>query len=62
MEKSGKDDALSADSAVMEVSREFGIPVISIGNLDDLFAYIQHEPQLAQYKDAVSAYRTRYGV
>jgi orotate phosphoribosyltransferase len=65
MEKSGKDGALSANSAVQEVSREFGIPVISIANLDDLFGYLSAEgadPHQAQYKDAVAAYRTRYGV
>jgi orotate phosphoribosyltransferase len=65
MERSGADDALSANSAVQEVSREFGIPVISIANLDDLFTYLNAQsadPQLAQYKEAVSAYRTRYGV
>ena len=65
MERSGKDDALSASSAVQEVSREFGIPVISIANLDDLFTYLNAEgadPQLGQYKEAVAAYRTRYGV
>ena len=64
MERSGQDGELSASSAVQEVSREFGIPVISIGNLDDLFAYLNGEgadPNLLQYKDAVSAYRTRYG-
>lgn len=65
MERSGKDDALSAQSAVQEVGREFGVPVISIGNLDDLLEYISGagaDPQLAQYKAAVAAYRTRYGV
>jgi orotate phosphoribosyltransferase len=65
MERSGKDGALSASSAVQEVSREFGIPVISIGNLDDLFSYLSGagaDPQLAQYRDAVSAYRMRYGI
>ena len=65
MERSGTDDALSASSAVQEVSREFGIPVISIANLDDLFTYLNAEgadPQLGQHKEAVAAYRTRYGV
>ena len=65
MERSGKDGVLSANSAVQEVSREFGSPVISIANLDDLFTYLSahsDDPALAQYKDAVSAYRTRYGV
>ena len=65
MERSGKDDALSANSAVQEVASEFGIPVVSIGNLDDLFGYLNGDgadPQLAQHKDAVSAYRRRYGI
>jgi len=62
MEKSGKDGALSASSAVQEVAKEFGIPVISIGNLEDLFAYLDADPEMAQHKDAVGAYRVRYGV
>jgi orotate phosphoribosyltransferase len=65
MERSGADGALSASSAVQEVSREFGIPVISIGNLDDLFSYLSaagDDPRQAQNKEAVAAYRARYGV
>ena len=65
MERSGTDDALSELSAVQEVSREFNIPVISIANLADLFTYLDThtaDPRLAQHKDAVSAYRTRYGI
>jgi orotate phosphoribosyltransferase len=65
MERSGKDDALSAHSAVQEVTQSYGMPVISIGNLDDLLEYISDagaHPGLVQYSDAVSAYRRRYGV
>lgn len=65
MERSGKDDALSVHSAVQEVSEIYGMPVLSIGNLDDLLGYISTagvNAQLAQYKDAVAAYRQRYGV
>jgi orotate phosphoribosyltransferase len=65
MERSGKDDALSAHSAVQEVTQSYGMPVISIGNLDDLLEYISDagaHPELVQYADAVSAYRRRYGV
>ena len=65
MERSGKDDALSAHSAVQEVSRNYGIPVISIVNLADLFEYLSAsaaDPQLMQYKTAIAAYRSRYGV
>ncbi|MEG2964139.1 MAG: orotate phosphoribosyltransferase, partial [Janthinobacterium sp.] len=41
------------------------IPVISIGNLDDLFGYLNGagaDPDLLQHKEAVSAYRARYGI
>jgi orotate phosphoribosyltransferase len=65
IERSGKDDALSEFSAVQEVSRTYGMPVISIGNLDDLLSYISNaggNVQLAQYKDSVAAYRQRYGI
>ena len=65
MERSGKDDALSEGSAVQQVAKEFGIPVISIANLDDLFTYLSGEgagAELGQHKEAVAAYRARYGV
>ncbi|RJG04491.1 orotate phosphoribosyltransferase [Noviherbaspirillum sedimenti] len=65
MERAGTDDALSPHSAVQEVSQLYGIPVISIGNLADLMEYISGagaDPQLAQYKEAIAAYRQRYGV
>jgi orotate phosphoribosyltransferase len=62
MERGGKDGQMSELSAVQEVSKNYGIPVISIGNLSDLFTYLSADPSLAQYKDAVSAYRSKYGV
>ncbi|KRB87813.1 orotate phosphoribosyltransferase [Noviherbaspirillum sp. Root189] len=65
MERSGKDGALSEHSAVQEVTKTYGMPVISIGNLADLLEYISQagaNQDLAQYKDAVAAYRSRYGV
>lgn len=65
MEKSGAEGALSALSAVQEVEQSFSIPVIAIANLNDLFAYLSEpgaQTELVQYKDAVAAYRQRYGV
>ena len=62
MERGGKDGQMSELSAVQEVSKNYGIPVISIGNLTDLFTYLSADPSLAQYKDAVAAYRSKYGV
>ncbi|HWT71462.1 MAG TPA: orotate phosphoribosyltransferase [Oxalicibacterium sp.] len=65
MERSGRDDALSAHSAVQDVSATYGMPVISIGNLSDLFEYISSagaDSAHAQYKEAIAAYREKYGV
>ena len=65
MEKSGAEGTLSALSAVQEVEQSFGIPVIAIANLNDLFSYLSEpgaQTELAQFKDAVAAYRQRYGV
>ena len=64
MERVGKDDALSAHSAVQEVSQNYAIPVIAIANLNDLFACLSAEnadEKLTQYRDAVANYRARYG-
>ncbi|GAA4021550.1 orotate phosphoribosyltransferase [Actimicrobium antarcticum] len=65
MERSGKDDALSAGSAVQEVSQTYGIPVVSIGNLADLLEYLGRadgDGKLDQHRTAIAAYRQRYGV
>jgi orotate phosphoribosyltransferase len=62
MERGGKDGVLSPLSAVQEASQNYGIPVVSIASLTDLFGYLEADPALAQYKDAVAAYRQQYGV
>lgn len=64
MERSGKDDALSPHSAVQEVQNRYGMPVLSVANLNDLLDYLVHansDSELAQYRDAVNIYRQRYG-
>lgn len=65
MERSGKDGALSENSAVQEVSKLYNIPVISIANLNDLLGFLSNaktNEELTKYYDAVMAYRNRYGV
>ena len=49
-------------SAVQEVQRSYGIPVISIAALDDLLCYLQDQPEMVQNLQAVQSYRDRYGV
>jgi orotate phosphoribosyltransferase len=48
-------------SAVQEVQRNYGIPVIPIATLDDLLGFLQADG-LLQNLAAVQAYRDRYGV
>ncbi|MEO6959272.1 MAG: orotate phosphoribosyltransferase [Burkholderiaceae bacterium] len=62
MERAGAEGALSEDSAVREVARVYGIPVISIASLDDIMALLSDDDQLAMHREAVAAYRDRYGV
>ncbi|HTH95332.1 MAG TPA: orotate phosphoribosyltransferase [Rhodocyclaceae bacterium] len=49
-------------SAVQEVEKGFGIPVIAIATLSDLIAYISDSPDLQRNLGAVTAYRTQYGI
>ena len=49
-------------SAVQEVERAEGIPVVSIANLDDILAFLEGDAELARFRQAVLAYRQRYGV
>ena len=65
MERSGPDNALSARSAVQEVSASFDMPVASIANLDDLLTFIGSGDGAALdagVKRAIGAYRDRYGI
>ena len=49
-------------SAVQEVQRDYGIPVIAVAGLGDLMAFLEHNTELADYRTAVAAYRKQYGV
>lgn len=49
-------------SAVQEVEKDSGIPVINIATLADLIVYLNDAPELAEFKPAVQAYRNQYGV
>ncbi|MCL6555017.1 MAG: orotate phosphoribosyltransferase [Burkholderiales bacterium] len=49
-------------SAVEEVEREYGMPVIAIATLDDLIAYLRQRPAYAAALERMLAYRERYGI
>ena len=62
MERGQTGAGLAELSAVQEVERNFGIPVVSIAALDDLLAYLQGRPEMVQNLQAVQSYRNQYGV
>jgi hypothetical protein len=49
-------------SAVQEVKRDYGIPVIAVAGLADLMSFLAHHSEFAAHQAAVAAYRERYGV
>jgi orotate phosphoribosyltransferase len=49
-------------SAVQEVEKMYGMPVISVASLLDLIGYLRGHPELEQVLPAVSRYREQYGV
>ncbi len=49
-------------SAVQEVQRDYGIPVIAVATLADLMRYLEHHAEFGANRDAVARYREQYGV
>lgn len=49
-------------SAIQEVEQNYGIPVISIVNLDDVVAYLKADKARPEAVTAIEAYRAEYGV
>ncbi|MFV0371467.1 MAG: orotate phosphoribosyltransferase [Azonexus sp.] len=49
-------------SAVQEVVRDYGIPVVAVAGLQDLLDYLAQHAEFAQYREAVARYRADYGV
>mgnify|MGYP002651721125 FL=1 len=51
-------------SAVQEVEQQYGLPVVAIANLQDLFAMLQNSgnAEISRYLPQLTAYRERYGV
>ena len=50
------------ESAAQTVAREQGIPVIAVAGLQDLLAFSDKIAELSSYRDALHAYRVRYGI
>ncbi len=49
-------------SAVQEVQRDYGIPMVSVASLDDLMLFLRDRPDFKASETAVARYRQEYGV
>jgi orotate phosphoribosyltransferase len=49
-------------SAVQEVARDYGMPVVSIANLEDLAAHLQGREEWRDTLSAIQRYREAYGI
>lgn len=49
-------------SAIQEVERDFGMPVISIVSLSQVLQYLAEDAELKRHLPAVEAYRAQYGI
>ncbi|MBS8242041.1 orotate phosphoribosyltransferase [Marinobacter lipolyticus] len=49
-------------SAIQEVEQEFGLPVVSIIQLEQVLDYVSNRPDFADHASRVAQYRDRYGV
>lgn len=48
-------------SAVQEVTRDYGLPVLAIATLEDLIAYLRGQPALAAHLEKVLEYKHQFG-
>jgi orotate phosphoribosyltransferase len=64
MERAGTATEIGESSAVQNVEKEFGMPVVSIANLASLMSFLEsgQSADLEQYLPAVKAYRDQYGI
>ena len=64
-EKGGNATEMTETSAVQDVEKTLGIPVVSIASLENLLAFMDGDSpaarEAAKFRDAVAAYRARYG-
>ncbi|MGD9945809.1 MAG: orotate phosphoribosyltransferase [Burkholderiaceae bacterium] len=64
-ERSGDAERVGEHSAAQDVTRLYGIPVLSIANLTDLLVFLDNtadNKDVAAHRERVAAYRSRYGV
>ncbi|SRR5690606_1774517 len=49
-------------SAIQEIQEQYGIPVVSIINLQQILDYLADHPTLGEFASKISSYRAQYGI
>lgn len=49
-------------SAIQEIEKEYGVPVVSVVKLDDIIGYIETRAEYAAAVESIREYRAEYGV
>jgi orotate phosphoribosyltransferase len=49
-------------SAIQEVQRDFGVPVLSIIDFGQIIEYVEETGRHAEHLDAIRAYRAEHGI
>ncbi|MFM2344233.1 MAG: orotate phosphoribosyltransferase [Pseudomonadota bacterium] len=62
MEKSGTNNEIGSVSAIQQVEKDFGLPVSSITNLNELLTFVESAQELQTYKQAIHEYKNMYGI
>ncbi len=52
----------ATESAAQSVAHEHAIPVVAVAGLGDLLAFVGESSKLSTFRDALLAYRARYGI
>lgn len=65
-ERGQQDDQILPYSAIQQVEKEFGIPVIAIAKMEHLIEYLdeqaEQKPEYQQHLSAMRNYREKYGI
>jgi orotate phosphoribosyltransferase len=61
-ERGQVDGQLTDYSAIQQVEKEFGVPVIAIATMTDLIEFLKTKSDMSKHLDNMLAYREKYGI
>lgn len=61
-ERGQQGDKVLDYSAIQQVEKEYGIPVVAIANMSHLISFVQNSPKHAEHLPLMLEYRQKYGI